>query len=85
MVCPRGEREHSAPRDRDILPARGLAWRGRSVVKPTRERAGVCVGAKRSEAPQGRDSAGKRVARADGKAWRGERDQRKHEPRWDER
>ena len=45
MVCPRGEREHHAPRSRDIFPARGLAWRGRSVAKPTRERAGVCIGA----------------------------------------
>lgn len=59
MVCPRGEREHYAPRSLDIFPARGLAWRGRSVAKPTRERAGVCVGAKRSEAPQGRESEGR--------------------------
>ena len=84
MVRPRGERERPAPRSLDIFPARGLAWRGRSEAKPTRERAGVCVGASVAS-PAREGKRGKRVARADGKAWRGERDQRKHEPRWDER
>ena len=57
---------HHAPRSRDIFPVRGLAWRGRSVAKPTRERAGVCVGASVvSPAREGKRE--KRVARADEK------------------
>lgn len=63
MVCPRGEREYYAPSNRYIFPARGLAWRGRSVAKPTRERAGVCVGASVAS-PAREGKRGKRVARA---------------------
>lgn len=63
MVCPRGEREHPAPRSRDILPARGLVWRGRSEAKPTRELAGVCVGASVAS-PAREGKRGMREARA---------------------
>lgn len=84
MVCPRGEREHYAPSKPIHIP-----------------RTRACVAwAERSEAHKGAGMRLLRGERSEprkgGKAWeegsprrrkarRGERDQRKHEPRWDER